>query len=193
MINPPVFVSYYTEPYKFVAARLIRSLQKWNLEHDVVEAPTTGSWLENTRIKPLFIKKMMNKHMPRPVVWIDADAEVERTPELLFNMPEEVNLAAVRWDWPDRPIKEVLSSMIWFKNNVANRFFLDMWIEGIKANPESPDQPIFERTIETLHSRGGRFMALPVEYSFIFDFHRQFFPNAVPCIVQYQHSRTQPK
>ena len=52
---------------------LRQSLLKLNIDHDIVAINNLGSWQRNTQYKPVFIRQMLDKHNPRPIVCLDAD------------------------------------------------------------------------------------------------------------------------
>ncbi len=100
-------------------------------------------------------------HPGLPVVWIDADAVVRRRPELFWGL--EADVAAYRWEWPDRPLDEILEGTVYLANNDRSRAFLGVW-EGSRAEDGcGTDQPALRLAIE--RTPGLRFVSLPVEYT----------------------------
>jgi len=85
MIDSPVFVSFFTPNGKYpeLAEKLKASLDKFELNWDVMELPQFPSWQEAVAYKPRFILGMLEFHK-RPVVWMDIDTEVWQFPEMLF-------------------------------------------------------------------------------------------------------------
>jgi hypothetical protein len=85
MMDAPVFVSFFTPNGKYpeLAEKLKASLDKFELNCDVMELPQFPSWQEAVAYKPQFILGMLEFHK-RPVVWMDIDTEVWQFPELLF-------------------------------------------------------------------------------------------------------------
>jgi hypothetical protein len=83
-VKRPVVVSFYTEGtgYEQEAGRLVESLYRFGLEHDVQPRPNMGGWKKNNDYKPAFILEMMEKHKGRDIVWLDSDAVVMAYPEL---------------------------------------------------------------------------------------------------------------
>ena len=81
-----IFVGYYTRltPYQIVmSTKLLPSLEKWNLDYDIEGIDDRGNWFANTSYKAEFILNMLNKHK-QDVCFLDADATIEKFPELLF-------------------------------------------------------------------------------------------------------------
>jgi hypothetical protein len=85
MIDSPVFVSFFTPNGKYpeLAEKLKASLDKFELNCDVMELPQFPSWQTAVAYKPQFILEMFQLHA-RPVVWMDIDTEVWQFPEMLF-------------------------------------------------------------------------------------------------------------
>jgi hypothetical protein len=188
-MNAPVFVSYYTPGYTEPAERLIRSLTCFSLSHDVVGTGGKGNWAANCAMKPGFILRKLEEHAPRPVVWVDADAQVQSFPKLFLTLKADV--AACRWSWPDRDLTETLSGTLYVAQSERARTFLKLWRDSCESHGAAPDQPYLQRSIEAVE--GLESHNLPVPYCFIFDIHAGFFPWMTPVIKHFQHSRTQKK
>lgn len=96
-----MIISYYTKntPYEAeINEKLRPSLEKFKLEYDIQGIEDLGSWQKNTGYKCQFIKTMLLKHK-KPVVFLDADAVILEYPELLFNIPTEVDLGFHHFNW----------------------------------------------------------------------------------------------
>jgi hypothetical protein len=187
-----VFVSYYTinTPYEQESAKLIKSLNKLNLRHDVVGVPNLGNWQANTRFKAKFMLEMLDKHVNSKLVWVDSDAVIHSRPELFSNYDCDV---AVRWQDFRWRKNECLSGTIYMDNNEKTREICRRWL-SINDN-EGPNAKTFEQwnlgsVIKEMESEGKiRTRNLPPEYTFIFDSMRKIYPNAVPVIEHFQASR----
>jgi hypothetical protein len=85
----PVFISFHTPNgnYPGLAVQLRRSLERFELAHDIQCVPSFADWSQGCRFKSSFILQMLLKHR-RPVVWMDVDTEVVQHPDLLFG-PED--------------------------------------------------------------------------------------------------------
>jgi hypothetical protein len=81
----PIFVSFFTPNgnYPLLADKLKASLDRFELNSDVMELPQFPTWQRAVACKSKFILDMLDYHK-RPVVWMDADTEVWQFPELLF-------------------------------------------------------------------------------------------------------------
>lgn len=84
----PIYIAYYTRGtlYEQEAARLRASLDALHLPHDIVGVESAGDWKANTGLCASFCVKMLAKHFTRPVVLLDADAVVRKTPELFYQL-----------------------------------------------------------------------------------------------------------
>jgi hypothetical protein len=80
-----MFVSFFTTDgkYPLLATRLINSLNRFQLPHDIVEIPPMKSWVDGCSFKSTFILDKLLTYR-RPVVWLDIDTEVWKYPSLLF-------------------------------------------------------------------------------------------------------------
>lgn len=187
MIRPtPLFVSFYTPDYARAAGRLMESLRKFKLEHEVVPTDDTGRWVLNCGKKPQFIWNMISANPNRPIVWLDADCEIKRTPRILLNRRLE-DIAVCRYVWRKARKPELFSGTVYFNCTPAARKVVDRWIEFQDGKPETWDQAVLREAIEAVPE--VQLYSLPVGYCFIFDFHRQEHPGAKPVIEHYQRSR----
>ena len=78
-------ISFYTDidvdkPYEKAAKRLIKNCESLNLPYVIKALPSTGDWLQNTRMKPKFILEML-KERQSPVLWVDVDTEIIDIPD----------------------------------------------------------------------------------------------------------------
>jgi len=183
----PVFVSYYTADYTDGAKRLRDSLEKLGLPSDIRERPDLGNWYKNTHQKPGFLLEMMDHHKSA-VVWIDSDAEVKRSPELILNVDAGVDLAASRYGSEPQEGKEMLCGTLFVNNSERGRELLRRWRILCKPWYELSDQPFLVQALGETHLCS--FRPLPVEYCFIFDTHRKLWPDVEPIIEHLQASRT---
>ena len=167
----PVFISYYTKNtgYEEEAKRLIGSLRRFNLEHDVEGVPNLGSWQKNTQYKAEFIKRMLLKHK-RAVVFIDADAMLRSYPFLFRDFDADV--AAHLRDYAQFPIsrrhegKELLSGTLYIDYNERTLPLVDKWIALNRQNPTVWEQKNLQAALEDFE---GEFKELPAEYCKIYD------------------------
>ena len=187
-----VFVAYYTinTPYEKEAAKLIKSLNKLNLKHDVVGVPNLGNWQANTRFKAKFMLDMLDKHIGSKLVYVDSDAIIHKRPELFSNYDCDIS---VRWQDFRWRKNECLSGTIYMDNNEKTRELCRRWLQI--NDSEGPNAKTFEQwnlgTVINEMEKEGKITTknLPHEYTFIFDSMRQIYPNAVAVIEHFQASR----
>lgn len=182
----PIFVSFYTPDYAECAVRLRASLERFKLDHWIEPMVDTGRWVANCAQKPVFIRKMLDQHPDRSIVWLDADAEVLKDPEL-FNTLKWPDIGVCRYVWKKARKSEVLSGTLWFKNDHISRDITDAWTKTQQDNPDQWDQFSLDRTLQRLSHVLVWWM--PFEYCYIHDFHRQEHPDSEPIIIHYQKSR----
>lgn len=119
----PVYVTFYTPAYADEAGRLVRTLDLIGAEYLCRKVEDRGSWEDNVRHIPTFIRNEMLLHDGRPVVWIDADSRVRREPEVIVNQlpTQSYDFAAV---WED---KKPFTSVLYFANNSVSWRLLREW------------------------------------------------------------------
>jgi len=168
--NKVVFISYYTKgtPYEAVINEcLLPTLQQFNLAYDIEEVKDLGSWFLNTGYKSKHILNMLLKHKT-DVVFVDADARIMKTPEILFKVPDDYDLCAHHLDWnlqwrgksSDR--KELLSGTMLFKYNPKVISLLREFIVEVENHPNAFEQKTMQNVIE---KRGDiNIYPLPKEY-----------------------------
>lgn len=82
-------VSFWTgPPWKQHAEQLATDCNRLGLHHEIRQREDLGSWVVNCNQKPPFIRDMLEA-LARPVLWIDADAQLAELPKLLADPYEE--------------------------------------------------------------------------------------------------------
>jgi hypothetical protein len=191
-LNDLVIVAYYTlnTPYEEEAKKLIKSLNKLGLNHDVVGVPNLGNWQANTRFKAKFMYDMLDKHQGKSLLYVDSDAIVHSAPILFENYNVDI---AVRWQDFRWRKNECLSGTIFMANNKKTRELCRRW-QKININ-EGPNATTFEQwnlgsVIKEMEAEGKiKTDNLPPEYTMIFDSMRAMYPNIIPVIEHFQASR----
>jgi len=190
-------ISYYTKdtPYDEVAHDyIIPSCKKFNLDCDIVGVDDLGNWQLNTGFKAKFVKEMLLKHK-EPVVFIDADGEVVKHPELLLNIPEHIDIAYHNFDWflhwrnkPDQDNFHLLSGTMYFAYNEKVLALIDEWITKVDENIHVWEQKVLEEIINS--KTNLHIYKLPAEYCAVV-MHDYSIPKYVndPVIVHWQVSR----
>jgi len=175
----PVVVTMVTDPaYAARASKLLDTCQVHGLECEVIRRPDRGTWIENVAQKPSVIRSTLQR-LPEgtPVLWIDADATVERAPALLYDCSDDLAIRKIdrrRRTWqpigrtdkltlPDawEGTEWFLTGTVYVANNHAGRSFIDRWCELAKLNPRGYQQLICQRAWCDVRPRT---LWLPTEY-----------------------------
>lgn len=182
-----IVISYYTdENYRQEGQHLVESCRKFDVPLSFVFVEEQGSWQANTCYKPLFIQEMLIK-VGGPVLYLDADARIERDPipyferldcDLAYHIRNKTPLHKKFGD-------EAMSCTVYVQPSASGMDFMKRWIDLC----QQPSQTIWDqRLMEMAHKKtpGLRFHNLPVEYCAIFD--GADMPKR-PVITQWQASR----
>lgn len=172
-----LFVTAYTPDYAVLAASLQDDLEKFNLEYEMIPLEDTGKWAENCNLKSYVIKCLREEYPDSVLVWIDADAKIEREP-VLFS---ELNGADVAYHTVDNKI--LASGTLAFMPTEMGNKLLDTWAYECEKNPDKWDQLTLHKCVRELNPKVYN---LPEEYCRIFD---RKTPCNNPVIVHYQESR----
>lgn len=176
------FVSFYTddELYRTQASRLIGSLDRFNLRHDVVMVKPFSSWLQAVNYKPRFCLEMLNKHQSN-LVWVDCDAEVVAYPKLFDTL--DCDIAVCYRDRPQIP-HELLTGTVFLAYNTVTYEVVTRWKDECERY-QMMDQMVLKRILT--RSRNVKVYSLPHGYTKIFD--ASDMNNSEPVIVHWQASR----
>lgn len=183
-----VVVAYFTlgTLYEIEAKRLIASLMRFNLSYHIQPIEDKGSWYLNTQYKPIFLKEMLDKFPGKSIVYVDADAEFCRSPDLFNNLHArpDVNIGVHLLDHKKRGRLanfEMLSGTIYLKNNKVVQDILSEWESKCSQGGQLWDQTALCEVLKTVP-----FQVLPEEYCMIFDYMSDI---KNPVIKHYQASR----
>ena len=175
-LNDYIVVSFYTERYKEVVQDLIRSLTLFELPFDVEPRKSVGSWVGNLNQKQVFILEKLQQY-ERPIVWLDADAEVKRYPVLFDFIEEDIGVFYLgKW---------LQSSTIFFNNNDTVIEIVREWIEKGKES-DIMDQNHLQDIINKRYLENKMTLFnLPASYCYMANIIRR----GKPVIYQTQASR----
>jgi hypothetical protein len=122
----PVVISYYTDNWEYPARaeQLRQDCETFSLKHDIVELEDQGSWIDNTRLKSRFVYDKLEEHK-RPVLWIDADSRILRSP---LGISLHADFAAVRAQSPSK--KTWYVGTLLFNYTDAGREIARRWAES---------------------------------------------------------------
>lgn len=193
-----IIISYVTLNTSYVDVlneKLLPSLIKWNLAHEIVYIESKGSWAANTAMKSQIIKDMLLKYR-QPICFIDADATIEHYPTLLFNIPQEYDISFhyLNWyghwrnDWNNLSRMELLSGTMIWNYNEKTLALLDTWIEQVNKNINIWEQKVLEQIVKSKSDL--KIYPLPAEYCCVVKADYTI-PSYIkePIIIHWQASR----
>lgn len=167
------YVSFYAGPgYAEEAAGLRESLDKFGLKHAIIELNDTGSWVTNCAEKPLFLR-MMREWFTGPLVWLDADARVQRYPELFDEWatawpPIDIGFCTVPRFPPEQMDPVMASGTLYFGDTPRAQQLLSAWRVAQAETPDDLDQTTLSNAVNA--TRGAFVIGeLPESYCAIFD------------------------
>ncbi len=178
----PLIVSCFTTatPYEEMAARLVASCDQLGLEHDVRPIEPRGSWEANCAAKATFLRDI-HREARRPILWVDADAEVRQAPALLTAAPWDV--AIHKWRR-----RKLASGTIYFGAGESAARLLEAWAERCEREPRVWDQHHLALAWLEVSARAPLATRwLPASYC-AFD-HPETRPVDQPVILHHQASR----
>jgi hypothetical protein len=168
-----LITSYYTldTPYqKVVHDYLMKTVTKLKLPSDIRGILSQGSWQRNTLFKATFVRQMLEAHPDKNIVFLDADAEVLKYPELFDKISEEYPIAVHYLDrdkWYNRDAgeaKELLSGTLFVQNNPEARRIVEIWEHACSSHKMVWEQYLLHATVE---QEKVKIYELPVEYAWI--------------------------
>lgn len=191
MTTPYKVISFYTPAYESVAKRLIATLNRHSIDHDVERIESLGSWQRNCAHKPSFILRKSQEHSGKPIVWIDADATIQSRPVLFETLAQENSVdIAVRMSntRPAHDWNRVMTGTIYFGASPQRSKLIRDWQFRCNTNPLRWDQVSLAHTLENRGVNGKRYkvLDLPEPYCAVFD---RRTTNELPIIVHWQASR----
>lgn len=163
-VDPFTVISFYTEDYVAEIARLWQSVIRYELPYIFERVEAQPTWIETVSYKPQFILNKLEE-LKSPVVWIDADAEILRRPDLLYEL-ENYDLAYYTRNRDG--YVEVLSGTMYLDYNPQVLSLVSVWATQAKQWAQSN---VWEQKIlqELLMVRELKTFKLPVGYCQIFD------------------------
>ncbi len=198
-MNKPIFISYYTKDtiyQEIINKYLIPSLKKLELEYKIYDIETLGDWKLNAIQKPKILQRALIDFPDRDIIWQDADSEILREPDLLFNIPEEYDIALRYLNWKlhygretDKGKYEMLDGTVFWRNNERNKQFINELI--VRSTTQGIDhQKTMAKMIET--EKNINVFPLPRTYSYLTTKPDGSNPAKIledPVIIHHQMSR----
>lgn len=173
--------------YEDEIKKLETSLKKFDMKYDFLGIADQGEWCLNCAYKSKFIRDMMIKHPDKDILYVDADAIIQRRPVLFDTFKGDIGV-----HYKDG--KELLSGTIFLKNNGNTMALVENWIQEQERNPRVWDQKTLASVIKLATSDivcpltylKIRVIDLPPTYTQIFDTMRNV---GKPVIEHFQASR----
>ncbi len=195
----PIFISYYTKDTIYqdtINKYLIPSLKKLKLEYHIYNIETLGDWKSNAIQKPIILQRALNDFPDRDIIWQDADSEILREPDLLFNIPKEYDIGVHYLNWKahygrpgDEGKFELLDGTVFWRNNDKIKAFIKKLIE-LSTNKGIDHQKTMAQMLET--KEDIKVFPLPRIYSYLPiqpNGEKSFIEIKNPVIVHHQLSR----
>jgi hypothetical protein len=202
----PLIVSYFTtDEYAEHAKMLGRSTRIHRLDYEIdqispeelhvdsvpLEKVPHGEdpkklqfWKASVLYKPLFIKKKLEAHPDRDIVWIDADAKLLDFPKFLMVEKPDFDISYYHMDVLGN---EPFGGTVFYRNTQAVRSLVDQWEVEVKKNPKALDEHSLSKVVR--ERKDIVFQILPPEYCWVERWMRQKHRAAVPIIEQHAISR----
>jgi hypothetical protein len=194
-MNKYTIISYATNntPYVDLMRDYLQvSLTKFKLKYHLSTIEGGRTWYDNTALKSQFVLDKLNE-LNEDVVWIDADAKVEKYPIFFDEIPEEYDISYHTLSWNQwygykgKDVKELLTGTMYFRNRKIVKDLCKEWHEeAVKSNEW--EQKVLQRIIGKYNLK---VYPLPLEYIYIDSLPRGGKPivKLDPVIRHYQASR----
>ena len=183
------FVTSATPEYAEYAKRLKESCGRFGLDLMLVEQESTGSWHRNRNLKSKAIRRALDAEPHRPVVWIDADGEVMRSPDLFCEFDLRVDIAMFRGQpWGGGAIERCMGTTF-FANNLRVRAVIADWERNMESDPLERAQVNLCKAMDSCPSL--TYQPLPFEYCAIDK--SPLLEGCDPVIYHHQASRVMRK
>jgi hypothetical protein len=181
-----IVCAYFTPNYLEEIKSLHESLINFKLNYYLYPHEDLGYWEKNTRAKPNFILKCLDKFPNLNIVYTDADSIFRRNPDLFNNLDEDIAIFKAPQN-SDYFTHDYLTSTIYFRNNQKSRELIQQWINEQHAGALQVDQDSFDIAVKKMPDI--KLYNLPFSYVKVFD----QAPSTEPVIEHFQASRKQVK
>lgn len=185
-----IVVCFFTPNYHDHALRLKGTLDKFNLNYYFEEVADAGFWEANTRLKPHFIQRCLQKFPEYGILYLDADAGVVK-PLNYFNelAQKDIDVAFYYTRGLPNMSHDYLASTLYFNNTPTTNALVQQWIDEQKDGKRTQvDQDSLDSAMLKF---AGKIKVEPLNTGYIKIFDKDY--DGEVFIEQYQASREQPK
>jgi hypothetical protein len=153
----PLIVTAYTttshlgDYYKRCVTRLVHSCIKFDLSHLVLPLEKQDGWDAGCATKIIVIQQLLQQ-LHRPLLWLDADAEIFQYPSIFETIDCEMALASVTGHW--------LTGTLYFTPSALP--FIELWKQ--RTGPVVDEVALSQLYHASLHNR-PRLTMLPDSYN----------------------------
>lgn len=185
MSKYPLIISFYTNDWEYPAHadRLRKECDALGLRHRIEKRTSTGSYLKNCCMKPEYIQRCVEDEKG-PVLWIDVDGSIVKSPDFFLDAPEEYDFQARKMDPALRKRTWHVGTM-WWNYTPASLEFIERWIDN---TGEMTDESALEVTVR--QGCDMRTRDIPEEY-FMWQHHYETIPDRV--VIFHRESRGRSK
>lgn len=174
-----IIIGFYTNhEYESWGERLKKTVMHRGYPIDLEKMPDHPNYNQNVHQKALLIEAKLRQYYPRPVLYIDVDAEVVGSLQPL----EIIIHDFAAYFWQDT---QLLGGTLLFQNNDNTRQLVHRWIKENQFNPEKTDQENLQAVLAGTLS----ITKLDPAYCWIESAMRPAHPDTVPVIFHYGISR----
>ena len=138
-------ISFYTPDYKQHEIAFTSKCREFRIPHRITQVESTGSWIANTRLKPLFILSEVREH--GPCLWIDIDSLIFGDPvpaaEMALGQNDVAFLRYKHWENRPDPVREcsnpadvplrMMGHIHAWSGNPASTDLLEQWCEEARS------------------------------------------------------------
>ncbi len=194
--SAPLVIGYHTHhvEYRDLAVGMKASVERFGLEcilveyegrtalaHDGVKLTPMANWVTNCAICAEFVLKMMHEYPDRDIVFLDADAIMQKRPALYLDGPREYDFA-VPFLTNLYVENELTSNSMYFKSKASGSpslLLVELWLreqqerldkmeQGYYRHPyrEAWDQKVLQDVLNDMQKRTSslRLYRLPMSY-----------------------------
>lgn len=182
----PLIISFYTSEWEYPenAKRLKLECKEFGLNYFIQERESTNDYIQNTAMKPFFIKECLTKFQ-RPVIWIDVDALILKKFCVTF---DDADILACEYSNPhvDRDWAVAFLGFNYTQNSLD---FLEEWCNYTNRGTDEAAFDIAWKQIKD--TTDLKIKTLPPEFHFVKWSHKLEVPE--DTIICHQLSKSEDK